>query len=77
MMKLILPSLLIVTMLIMPGCGEEAPALSDWAQGAVWYQIFPERFRNAIPDSDPVKETWTLTSADQVFLDLVKQAQRQ
>jgi glycosidase len=28
----------------------------DWAKGAVWYQIFPERFRNANPDNDPVKE---------------------
>lgn len=24
-----------------------------WAQGAVWYQIFPERFRNANPLNDP------------------------
>ena len=31
------------------------PALTppDWAQGAVWYQIFPERFRNANPRNDP------------------------
>jgi glycosidase len=28
----------------------------DWAQGAVWYQIMPERFRNANPNNDPVKE---------------------
>lgn len=28
----------------------EAPA---WAMGAVWYQIFPERFRNGDPDNDP------------------------
>lgn len=25
----------------------------DWAKGAVWYQIFPERFRNANPANDP------------------------
>lgn len=25
----------------------------DWAKGAVWYQIFPERFRNAVAANDP------------------------
>ncbi len=25
----------------------------DWARDAVWYQIFPERFRNGMPDNDP------------------------
>lgn len=29
------------------------PATPDWAKGAVWYQIFPERFRNAVPENDP------------------------
>lgn len=28
-------------------------ATPDWAKGAVWYQIFPERFRNANPHNDP------------------------
>ena len=27
----------------------------DWAASAVWYQIFPERFRNGDPDNDPVR----------------------
>ena len=27
----------------------------DWAKDAVWYQIFPERFRNADPANDPAK----------------------
>ncbi|RMF60411.1 MAG: alpha-amylase, partial [Calditrichaeota bacterium] len=27
-----------------------------WAQGAVWYQIFPERFRNGWTGNDPIKE---------------------
>lgn len=27
----------------------------DWAKGAVWYQIFPERFRNANPHNDPAQ----------------------
>jgi len=25
----------------------------DWARGIVWYQIFPERFRNGDPSNDP------------------------
>lgn len=25
----------------------------DWAKGAVWYQVFPERFRNGNPANDP------------------------
>lgn len=28
--------------------------MPDWSKDAVWYQIFPERFRNACPVSDPV-----------------------
>jgi glycosidase len=27
----------------------------DWAKGVVWYQIFPERFRNANPANDPAR----------------------
>ena len=30
-----------------------APQVPDWAADAVWYQIFPDRFRNACPASDP------------------------
>jgi glycosidase len=29
------------------------PHTPDWAKGAVWYQIFPERFRNGNPLNDP------------------------
>ena len=25
----------------------------EWAKGIVWYQIFPERFRNGDPNNDP------------------------
>ncbi len=28
----------------------------EWARGAVWYQIFPERFRNGDPRNDPAAE---------------------
>ncbi len=33
--------------------GEFVP---DWAKDAVWYQIFPERFRNGDRSNDPTKE---------------------
>lgn len=29
------------------------PPVPEWAMGAVWYQIFPERFRNGNPLNDP------------------------
>lgn len=29
------------------------PFVPDWAKDAVWYQIFPERFRNGCPKSNP------------------------
>jgi glycosidase len=32
----------------------------DWAKNAVWYQIFPERFRNGDPSNDPPNTVkWT------------------
>ncbi len=32
----------------------------DWAKKAVWYQIFPERFRNGDPSNDPPRTVpWT------------------
>ncbi|MCG8408553.1 MAG: alpha amylase N-terminal ig-like domain-containing protein [Phycisphaerales bacterium] len=32
----------------------------DWAKRAVWYQIFPERFRNGDPNNDPPRTVpWT------------------
>jgi glycosidase len=31
-------------------------ATPDWAKDAIWYQIFPERFRNGAPQSDPRPE---------------------
>ncbi len=32
---------------------DELQRTPDWAKGLVWYQIFPERFRNAEPRNDP------------------------
>ena len=31
----------------------EAP---EWAEGIVWYQIFPERFRDGDPNNQPNRE---------------------
>ncbi|HMP95918.1 MAG TPA: glycoside hydrolase family 13 protein [Kiritimatiellia bacterium] len=31
----------------------------DWARDAIWYQIFPERFRNGCPASNPKLEDFT------------------
>ena len=33
------------------------PAVPDWAQDVVWYQIFPERFRNGDTGNDPTRES--------------------
>ena len=43
---------------------------ADWPKHAIWYQIFPERFRNGDPKNDPtadyskvpenVKENWAI-----------------
>ncbi|MEX0747575.1 MAG: glycoside hydrolase family 13 protein, partial [Rhodothermales bacterium] len=33
------------------------PSVPDWAADAVFYQIFPERFRNGDPSNDPTRES--------------------
>ena len=38
-----------------PSATREFPA-KDWPKHAVWYQIFPERFRNGDPKNDPTAE---------------------
>ncbi len=34
----------------------EQYAAPDWAEGIVWYQIFPERFRDGDPNNQPDRE---------------------
>lgn len=34
------------------------PTVPDWAVGAVFYQIFPDRFRNGNPTNDPKPGEW-------------------
>ncbi len=36
---------------------DSVSVVPDWAADAVWYQIFPERFRNGDPTNDPTRET--------------------
>lgn len=38
-------------------CSADVPPPPDWARDAVWYQIFPERFRNGDPSNDPSRES--------------------
>ena len=39
------------------GAGAPAPDPETWQTEAVWYQIFPERFRNGDPSNNPVRES--------------------
>jgi len=43
-----------------PKTDQAAPP--SWAQGLVWYQVFPERFRNGNPLNDPTG--WDVTRVD-------------
>jgi cyclomaltodextrinase len=36
---------------------ESASNVPHWAQYAIWYQLFPERFRNGDPRNDPVHDS--------------------
>ncbi|HYE96340.1 MAG TPA: glycoside hydrolase family 13 protein [Rubricoccaceae bacterium] len=51
------PLLPLVLLIALPTAAQpDAPALTDtpsWARRAIWYQIFPERFRNGDPSNDP------------------------
>ena len=42
----------------------------DWAMGAVWYNVFPERFDNADPGNDPCEFWSTTRSWDQAWFDV-------
>ncbi|TCZ74075.1 glycoside hydrolase family 13 protein [Flaviaesturariibacter aridisoli] len=48
-----------LTLLILSGTGITSGAQTDhtpdWSKGIVWYQIFPERFRNGDASNDPKK----------------------
>ncbi len=42
-----------------------AAEVPDWSKGLVWYQVFPERFRNANPGNDPFGWHATTVAWDQ------------
>lgn len=46
------PLFLLVASLL-PAQAAEPDFVPQWAKSAVWYQIFPERFRNGDPSNDP------------------------
>ena len=53
----LLLSLLAATALAEETSGAKLNNVPDWGKSAVWYQIFPERFRNGDPSNDPTRET--------------------
>jgi glycosidase len=56
MKRLLLLPLLASAALADQAKDQPAP-VPDWGKSAVWYQIFPERFRNADPANDPTRDT--------------------
>lgn len=64
MMKKYLPfSILLFVAIVMTSCTgsdeskhEPVYTTPEWAKGVVWYQIFPERFRDGDPNNQPDRE---------------------
>lgn len=51
--------LLLVSVFILSGCSKDEVSeykAPEWAQGIVWYQIFPERFRDGDSSNQPNRE---------------------
>lgn len=53
---LIIP--LLLTVLVASACAQDTPAYHapEWTKHAIWYQIFPERFRNGDDSNNPTAE---------------------
>jgi glycosidase len=47
-----------------PASSPEPLEIPEWARGAVWYQIFPERFRNGDPTNDPTVRDLEVTDIE-------------
>ncbi len=58
-MKPIIPLavLLVATSVCVGDAATQLSHVPEWGKSAVWYQIFPERFRNADPSNDPTRKT--------------------
>jgi glycosidase len=59
-------SILVATVLMLTEACEKQPseavAVPEWAKDAIWYQIFPERFRNGDSNNDPTAlDVWLPT----------------
>ncbi len=52
---------IISALLVSVGASQSEPRFPNWTKDAIWYQIFPERFRNGDPLNDPTTETLTGT----------------
>ena len=64
---------LLIILFVLTGCSQRPASLPhytakpepvnhpQWAEEAIWYQIFPERFRNGDPSNDPTIPTLTGT----------------
>ncbi len=66
-MKLSLLFALALTLPVGPlGAADASKQAPEWAQSAIWYQIFPERFRNGDPTNDPTRESleWPVTPSE-------------
>lgn len=51
-----LRTLITLFLLAVTQSGFSGNPLPEWTQGAVWYHIVPERFRNSNPNNDPSKQ---------------------
>jgi glycosidase len=57
-LSIFLPLLGLASLFAARAADNAAPAPSpDWAAHAIWYQIFPERFRNGDPSNDPTRDS--------------------
>ena len=56
MRRILLWTVLLTGSPLLSPAEETSPSKSSWAQEAIWYQIFPERFRNGDPKNDPTAD---------------------
>ena len=56
MRRILLWTVLLTGSPLLSPAEETSPTKSSWAQEAIWYQIFPERFRNGDPKNDPTAD---------------------